>query len=235
MSKNHKIAQSMRERTLAAIEKNSSAAREAAAGASAAPAAVQEAENGKPVSENDNTIAEDKASSAAAPGLPTDQEPKGNETPVSQTTGQSSKRRGPPIRFERGGKLPDVFPDGEVCRLIGKNRNYLIRSRKTRSKGVDWDTVGHHAGMTAEWILKERPDADLEQIVPWRIKPGDGVVSVEVVQHTMDFQKLACRRLSDGAFVVVIVDDASRFLNGEQFDAQEICGTYRWNEALNRI
>ena len=138
-------------------------------------------------------------------------------------------------KFSRGGSVPDIFPDGEVCRLLGKNRAYLIRARKSKSRGEDWDVIGHHAGMTASWILKENPKADLEHITQWRIKPGDGVVSVEVLQHTMDFRKIACKRLSDGVTVVVMVDDASRFRDGDQFDAQELGGTYRWNVALNRI
>lgn len=143
-------------------------------------------------------------------------------------------RRGAVRRFERGGSLPDIFSDADVCRLLGKNRRYLIRARKAKARGEDWDVISHHAGMTASWILRENPKADLEQVVPWRIKPGDGIVSVEVVQHTLDCRKLACRRLSDGAIVVVQVDDASRFLDGEQFDAQELAGTYRWNASLNR-
>lgn len=148
---------------------------------------------------------------------------------------EKSRHKGPPVRFERGGSVPDIFPDGEVCRLLGKNRSYLIKTRKSRTKGTDWDVIDHHAGMTASWILKERPDADLARILPWRIKPGDGIVSVEVLQHTMDFRKLACKRLSDDATIVVSVDNSARFVDGDQFDVQELSGTFRWNESLNRI
>lgn len=203
MSKFKKSLEAMKQRSIAAIEKNADAR----------------------VVDNDlanaGTIGKFPAAASGSPGVSENK---------SREPGQSSR-----IRFERGGTTPDVFPDGEVCRLLGKNRQYLIKARKARAKGLDWDVVGHHAGMTAVWIMKECPSADLAKIMPWRVKPGDGVVSVEVLQHTMDFRKLACRRLSDGATVVVSVDDSSRFVDGDQFDAQELSGTYRWNEALNRI
>ena len=227
MSKMKKIAQAVRARALAAIEK-SSAARD----------------GGENVQE-DMVTADVNGASAAPSGSPGVSEGKDSaqcaepviiSTTVKQLTWNGKKtRQGPPIRFSRGGSVPDIFPDGEVCRLLGKNRAYLIRARKSKSRGEDWDAIGHHAGMTASWILKENPKADLEHITQWRIKPDDGVVSVEVLQHTMDCRKLACKRLSDGVTVVVMVDDASRFRDGDQFDAQELGGTYRWNPALNRI
>lgn len=143
--------------------------------------------------------------------------------------------KGRPRKFSRGGSLPDIYPDGEVCRLLGINRTHLIMSRKQRFRGLFWDVVGHHAGMTASWILRENPKVDLAKISAWRIKPGDGVVSVQVLQHTNNINKLVCRRLSDNATIVVSVGDASQFLDGYQFDAYELAGTYRWSEALNRI
>lgn len=205
MSKIKKMAQAVRARALAAIEKKSSAARDAAPAAPSASATPQKG--------------------VACVGCP---------SLVKQLT-WNGKKAGAQQKFSRGGSVPDIFPDGEVCRLLGKNRAYLIRARKSKSRGEDWDVIGHHAGMTAAWILKENPKADLEHITQWRIKPEDGVVSVEVLQHTMDCRKLACKRLSDGATVVVMVDDASRFRDGDQFDAQELGGSYRWNISLNRI
>lgn len=228
MSKIKRMAQAVRARALAALEKNSSAAREG--------------EN----SLNDNqrhagTNHEGPAADSASPGASNSKslEPGliscvGCPSLVKQLT-WNGKKAGVQQKFSRGGSVPDIFPDGDVCRLLGKNRAYLIQARKSKSRGEDWDVIGHHAGMTASWILKKNPKADLEHITQWRIKPGDGVVSVEVLQHTMDFRKLACKRLSDGVTVVVMVDDASRFRDGDQFDAQELGGTYRWNPALNRI
>ena len=228
MSKIKKMAQAVRARALAALEKKSSAARDGGEtvqkdiataeikGVSAAPSVSQ-------------VVSEGKSCAQCAEACIT-------LSPIKQLTWNGKKvRQGPPIKFSRGGSVPDIFPDGEVCRLLGKNRAYLIRARKSKSRGEDWDAIGHHAGMTASWILKENPKADLEHITQWRIKPDDGVVSVEVLQHTMDYRKLACKRLSDGVTVVVMVDDASRFRDGDQFDAQELGGTYRWNPALNRI
>lgn len=228
MSKMKRMAQAVRLRALAALEKKSSAARdgenslnnnqlhaETNHGGSAADSASPGASNSK-------SLEHGSISCVGCPSL------------VKQLT-WNGKKAGAKQKFSRGGSVPDIFPDGEVCRLLGKNRAYLIRARKSKSRGEDWDAIGHHAGMTASWILKENPKADLEHITQWRIKPGDGVVSVEVLQHTMDFRKLACKRLSDGVTVVVMVDDASRFRDGDQFDAQELGGAYRWNPALNRI
>ena len=260
MSKMKRMAQAVRTRALAAIEKKSSAARDgenplndkqevsvAGSGLSGSGSILSEKAISAAPSESSGVsdlsniaIAEVKDASAAPSGSPGVSEGKSCAQRAEPGFASSNsclirKKAGPPIRFSRGGSVPDIFPDGEVCRLLGKNRAYLIRARKSKSRGEDWDTIGHHAGMTASWILKENPKADFERITPWSIKPDDGVVSVEVLQHTMDCRKLACKRLSDGATVVVMVDDASRFRDGDQFDAQEFGGAYRWNPALNRI
>ena len=228
MSKIKKMAQAVRARALAALEKNSSSAREGEnslndnqrhAGTNhGGPSA----DSASPGASNSKSLEPGSISCVGCPSL------------VKQIT-WNGKKAGAQQKFSRGGSVPDIFPDGEVCRLLGKNRAYLIRARKSKSRGEDWDVIGHHAGMTASWILKENPKADLEHITQWRIKPGDGVVSVEVLQHTMDFRKLACKRLSDGATVVVMVDDASRFREGDQFDAQELGGSYSWNISHNSI
>ena len=204
MSKIKKMAQAVRARALAALEKKSSAARDAAPAASASATPP----NG-----------------VACVGCP---------SLVKQLT-WNGKKAGAQQKFSRGGSVPDIFPDGEVCRLLGRNRNSLILARNRSNRGDDWDVIGHHAGMTASWILKTNPKADIERITPWRIKPGDGVVSVRVKSHTQNCKLLACERLSDDAVVIVEVGDASRFRDGDQFDAQELGGTYRWNPALNRI
>lgn len=193
MSKIVKLAQAMRERALAEIEKN--AARASASAASAEATSVSPA---PAATKNDGRF-------KAKPGV------------------------------DRGPTVPDVFGDIVVCRFLGKNRAYLVRVRKSHARGEDWDAIGHHCGMTAAWILKENPAADLSKIIERRILPGDGIVSVEVVQHTLDFRKLACKRLSDGQIVVVQVRDATQFRNGDQFDAEECGGVYRYNDALNRI
>lgn len=189
MSKIDKIAQAVRERALAEIQKKSAAAREASGETVASP-------------------------SPAAPKKPS----------------------GGQVKYvDRGPRCPDIFPDPVVCRFLGRNRAYLIRARRSHGRGDVWDAIEHHCGMTAAWILQENPAADLATITPDRILPGDGVVSVEVVQHTLDYRKLACKRLSDGQIVVVQVNDAAFFRDGDQFDAEEIGGVYRWNAALNRI
>lgn len=138
-------------------------------------------------------------------------------------------------RVDRGGHCPDVFTDVAVCRFLGVNRAYLVRARKSHARGGDWDAVEHRCGMTAAWILKENPAADLALLLPDRILPGGEIATVEAVQHTRDCRKLVCKRLSDNAIVVVQVNDSSLFRRGDQFDVEELCGSYRWNPALNRI
>lgn len=138
-------------------------------------------------------------------------------------------------RDDRGGNSPDVFTDSAVCRFLGVNRAYLVRARKSHARGGDWDAVGHRCGMTAAWVLKQRPSADLGPLLPGRILPGGRIATVEAIQHSMDYRKLVCKRLSDGAIVVVQVNDSSLFRLGDQFDVEEAGGAYRWNAALNRI
>lgn len=138
-------------------------------------------------------------------------------------------------RVDCGGHCPDVFTDAAVCRFLGVNRAYLVRARKSHARGGDWDAVGHRCGMTAAWIAKENPAADLARLAPDRIVPGGGIATVEAIQHTMDYRKLVCRRLADNAIVVVRVNDSSLFRLGDQFDVEDLDGSYRWNAALNRI
>ena len=153
-----------------------------------------------------------------------------------QGQGEEAKRkRGGQQKYKRPEEAPEIYSDQDVCRLLRRNRRSLMLARKKWKRGEDWDCIEHHAGMTREWILKQNPAAKIETIEEWAIKPGDGVVSVEIVQHTKDIQKLVGRRLSDGVTVVVIVNDAANFLDGEQIDVEELGGKYRWKASLNQI
>lgn len=163
-------------------------------------------------------IARDKAQGIKEPEQA---ETQGSEEPAK-------KKRGGQQKYERPKEAPIIFRDPDVCRLLGRNRKRLILARKTKTRGVDWDCIEHHAGMTLAWILKENPKADIEKIRKWAIQPGDGIATVEIVQHTRDIHKLVCRRLSDGETVVVLVDDAANFIDGEQIDVE-----IRSNNRLN--
>ena len=153
--------------------------------------------------------------------------------PSAAVPPKPARREAKPV--DRGGYCPDVFTDVAVCRFLGVNKAYLVRARKSHARGGDWDAVEHRCGMTAAWVLKQNPAADLARLLPDRILPGGGIATVEAVQHSMDYRKLVCKRLSDGAIVVVQVNDSSLFRLGDQFDAEELSGSYRWNAALNRI
>lgn len=180
----------------------------------------------------ERALSEIEKNSSAARGLAPSAPPRAGASapPPSKPERREARRT-----VDRGGHCPDVFRDTAVCRFLGVNRAYLVRARKSHARGGDWDAVEHHCGMTAAWVLKERPAADFADLLPDRILPGDGIATVEAVQHTMDCRKLACKRLSDGAIVVVQVGDSTRFRIGDQFDVEELGGSYRWNEALNRI
>lgn len=161
---------------------------------------------------------------------------KDNQKKISGAAPEGKKkRRGAKRKFKIPAPAPDVFPDADVCRLLGINRKTLMRIRRANKRGTTWDCVENHAGMKATWILETNPKAEIEKIAQWAIQPGDGIVSVEVVQHTRDINKLVCKRLSDNETVVVMVRDASDFLDGEQFDAAELGGRYVWKEELNRV
>lgn len=147
---------------------------------------------------------------------------------------EKKKKRGGQEKYIRPASPPEIYSDMDVCRLLGRNRRSLMMARKRKGRGEDWDCVEHHAGMTRDWILRQNPKAAISKIEKWQIQPGDGVVSVEVVQHTRDIQKLVCRRLSDGATVVVLVPDAADFMDGEQMDVEESGGKYRWKASMNQ-
>lgn len=86
---------------------------------------------------------------------------------------------------KKASKTPqDIFDDVSVCRLLRCHRKVLGDARTQQSRGIDWDVVGLHAGMTMKWINEY---ALSHGIVPdFVTKPlkkivTDNVVSVRLV------------------------------------------------------
>ena len=124
-----------------------------------------------------------------------------------------------------------VYDDTDVCALMGLRRRILVQARTRRSRGVDWGAVGSHVGMTAAWVARKRPDADLSRLAP--IRAGDGIVTVEVVAHCQNVQVAICRRVADGAKELVRVRDSRHLHIGDQFDAERIGTMLQHSERLN--
>ena len=124
-----------------------------------------------------------------------------------------------------------VYDDTDVCALMGLRRRILVQARTRRSRGVDWGAVGSHVGMTAAWVARKRPDADLSRLAP--IRAGDGIVTVEVVAHCQNVQVAICRRVADGTKELVRVRDSRHLHIGDQFDAERIGTMLQHSERLN--
>jgi len=129
------------------------------------------------------------------------------------------------------GRKRAVYDDTDVCALMGLRRRILVQARTRRARGTDWDAVGAHVGMTAAWVARMRPDADLTRLDP--IMAGDGIVTVEVAAHCQNVQVAICRRVADGAKELVRVRDSRHLHIGDQFDAEWIGTMLQRSERLN--
>ena len=124
---------------------------------------------------------------------------------------------------------PLVFDDTDVCRLLGVRRRVLVAARKKKTRGVDWDCVGQHAGMTEAWIRAR--GGDPSGLRP--IEPGDGIVTVCACSRVANINVIVCFRVASGERAIVMVHDSRLIRIGDQFDCRN-AGTklYRDN-ALN--
>lgn len=112
---------------------------------------------------------------------------------------------------------PKVYSDDDVCALLGIRRRVLVKMRKKKMRGVDWDVEGMQAGMTNAWITKYRKDADTGKMEP--IRPQNGIVTVEKTGPSMNNKTIIGKRVCDGKTVVVRVMDARMINTGDQFNA----------------
>lgn len=126
-----------------------------------------------------------------------------------------------------------IFDDTEVCALLGLRKREIVKRRTEERRGVDWDCVGWHAGMTAAWIRSWNRTADVRRLKP--VEPGDGIVTVRVVGRVVNGDVVRAVRVTDGTCVTVRGIRNAWYLHaGDEMDCRMIGGMLTFDHALNR-
>ena len=132
----------------------------------------------------------------------------------------------------------EVFDDVSVCRLLRCHRKVLGDARTQLARGIDWDCVGMHAGMTMKWINEY---ALAHGIVPDFVnKPlkkivEDRVVSVRLVGTHPNPCRCTVEIVATGDREFCTVRNMYQFpihLN-EIFDVLRIENRLEWVHSLN--
>ena len=136
-------------------------------------------------------------------------------------------------------KAPEVYGDVEVCRLLKIRRRKIAEARTKATRGIDWDCVGLHAGMTKKWIQETAikqgivPDFFNVQLTP--IKEGDGVCSCKLRGTWPNRTKVTVEVVATGKAQVATVRDANEFHLYDIFDAKDYGSEIQWTAELNNV
>lgn len=134
-------------------------------------------------------------------------------------------------------RVSEVYGDVEVCRYLRIRRRKLAEARTKATRGIDWDCVGLHAGMTMKWIHQEAlrlgivPDFHGAPLTP--IKEGDGVVSCKLIGTWPNRTRVTVEVVATGEIKVATVRDANEFHLNEIFDARDYGREIAWAAELN--
>ena len=132
---------------------------------------------------------------------------------------------------------PEVYGDVEVCRLLKIRRRKIAEARTKATRGIDWDCVGLHAGMTKKWIQETAikqgivPDFFKVQLTP--IKEGDGICSCKLLGTWPNRMKVTVEVVATGEAKVATVRDANEFHLYDIFDAKDYGREIQWTAELN--
>ena len=152
----------------------------------------------------------------------------GESAPSSRPKGDAQKREGASLA---------VYGDVEVCRLLRIRRRKIAEARTKSTRGVDWDCVGLHAGMTKKWIqetaIKQGVVPDFFGVPLTPIKEGDGVVSCKLVGTWPNRSKVTVEVVATGQVRISTVRDACDFHLGEIFDCRDYGREIAWAAELN--
>ena len=127
-------------------------------------------------------------------------------------------------------EAPVIYDDTDTCKVLGLRRRALVRARKEKSRGRDWDAIGCHAGMTKSWIERQRKGAS-DVLKP--IAKGDGIVTVKFVRRFANAKIAGVRLLANGNERTAWVHDATRMNIGEEFDCKWIGRNLHYIDSLN--
>ena len=149
---------------------------------------------------------------------------------VNSTSGDSRER-------PATSKLPEVYGDVEVCRLLKIRRRKIAEARTKATRGIDWDCVGLHAGMTKKWIeetaIKQGIVPDFFNVPLTPIKENDGIVSCKLLGTWPNRTKVTVEVVATGEAKVATVRDANEFHLYDIFDAKDYGREIQWTAELN--
>lgn len=133
----------------------------------------------------------------------------------------------------------EVYGDVEVCRLLKIRRRKIAEARTKATRGVDWDCVGLHAGMTKKWIqetaIKQGIVPDFFNVPLTPIKEGDGIVSCKLLGTWPNRTKVTVEVVATGEAKVATVRDANEFHLYDIFDAKDYGREIQWTAELNDV
>lgn len=131
-----------------------------------------------------------------------------------------------------------LYGDKAVCEALRIRRRVIAAARTKKSRGVDWDVIDLHAGMTKEWVEKKALELHVvpkfDRLIP--IKPGDGVVSVALSAVVTNIKRAVAEVVATGERIPVWVDDNTLMCRGEIFDCLKLGeGNFTQTRELNSI
>jgi len=136
-------------------------------------------------------------------------------------------------------KAVEIYGDVEVCRLLKIRRRKIAEARTKATRGVDWDCVGLHAGMTKKWIqetaIKQGIVPDFFNVPLTPIKEGDGIVSCKLLGTWPNRTKVTVEVVATGEAKVATVRDANEFHLYDIFDARDYGREIQWTAELNSM
>ena len=131
----------------------------------------------------------------------------------------------------------EVYGDVEVCRLLKIRRRKIAEARTKATRGIDWDCVGLHAGMTKKWIeetaIKQGIVPDFFNVTLTPIKENDGIVSCKLLGTWPNRTKVTVEVVATGEAKVATVRDANEFHLYDIFDAKDYGREIQWTAELN--
>ena len=140
-------------------------------------------------------------------------------------------------RGQSGVPSIEVYGDVEVCRLLKIRRRKIAEARTKQTRGIDWDCVGLHAGMTKKWIeetaIKQGIVPDFFNVPLTPIKENDGIVSCKLLGTWPNRTKVTVEIVATGEAKVATVRDANEFHLYDIFDARDYGREIQWTAELN--
>ena len=121
--------------------------------------------------------------------------------------------------------------------MLRIRRRAIAAARTKQTRGVDWDCVGLHAGMTMKWIKEEAlrrgivPDFFGGALRP--INPDDGVVSCKMLGTWPNRQRVTVEIVATGEAKVATVPNADLMHLYEIFDCRLFGTELQWTADLN--